>query len=211
MIQFTKTCLHNFLSSHNLSNEHTPLTNRNELLCYNRQCLKNMKSWSRERQKIVSNPLLNEAQSPTQKTQHTFDTNKISNRPPQDFCCLVLSNPTYYTYSLYELICNHILFTYLIERIRNMCPIHISFYLSVWGSQNVLDCKLSRKILNSCSIGIDTVLRCVSDKLVRCHSDNSRILSSQNVCSSVVEIYQSTCSILMTLTSDLYSVHTLYT
>ena len=27
----------------------------------------------------------------------------------------------------------------------------------------------------------------------------------------VVEIYQSTCGILMTLTNDLYSVHTLYT
>ena len=127
------------------------------------------------------------------------------------FGCLVLSKPTYYNYSLYESTCNHILFAYPIERVQNMCRLHTYVYLSVWGIQNVPECKLSLNVNNSCSIGIHTVLHCVSDKIVRCHSDNSTILSSQNVCSSVVKSYQVTRSILMTLTNDLYSVHTLYT
>ena len=139
-----------------------------------------------------------------QKLQHTLDTHKISNRASQDFCCLVLRNHNYYTYSLYESTYNHILglFVYLIEyicaieRTRNMCPIPYTS-LSLWGGQNVLDCKLSLKNILIAYI------------IVR-HSDNSRILSSQNVCSNVVEIYQSICNILMTLTTDLYRVHILY-
>ena len=113
---------------------------------------------------------------------------------------LCMSQPVIKYYSLIPLSC-----------VQNMCRLHMFLsermrYSKCTGLQVETS---SRKILNSCSIGIHTVLHCVSDKFVRRHSDNSRIMRSQNMCSSVVEIYQSTCSVLMTLTTDLYSVHTL--
>ena len=77
---------------------------------------------------------------------------------------LCMSRPVFKYYSLIRL-----------SRVKNMCRLHTCFYLSVISIQNVLDCKLSRKILNSCSIGIHTVLHCVSYKFVRRHSDKWRV------------------------------------
>ena len=91
------------------------------------------------------------------------------------FGCLVLSKPTYYKYSLYESTWIKYYSLIRLSRVQNMCRLHTCFYLSVISIQNVLDCKLSRKILNSCSIGIHTVLHCVSYKFVRRHSDKWRV------------------------------------
>ena len=108
----------------------------------------------------------------------SFNTTKVLCRIiciPQDLavsCCqnplttniLCMSQPVFKYYSLIRL-----------SRLQNMCRLHTCFYLSVISIQNVLDCKLSQKILNSCSIGIHTVLHCVSDKFVRRHSDKWRV------------------------------------
>ena len=126
------------------------------------------------------------------------------------FGCLVLSKPTYYKYSLYESTCIQVLFTYPIEPRKKYVPFTHMFLFerNKYSKCTGLQVYLEKFWIRAASVFTQFCIVC-HISLLGVIQINGEYEKSKCVF-KVVEIYQSDI-ILMTLTNDLYSVHTLYT